>query len=72
MVSKKELDVIFSNLEMIIPVNRELLDQLKSRLTNWHENQRIADIFLHMVLRIFSYCDLYSISYFLFLFRLIS
>ena len=47
---KEDIYRIFSNIEMIINVNTELLSALQYRLQVWSPNAIIGDIFLSMVL----------------------
>ena|SRR3990167_10801920 len=49
----EDIQKIFSNLDMIIPVNKILHSEIAERLENWSESSCIGDIFLKMVKKIF-------------------
>jgi len=46
--TKAEIHSIFSNIEQILPINKHLLEAVRQRVDNWHENQLLGDIFLKM------------------------
>lgn len=45
-VKEEVLDGIFSNLELIVNVNVQLLDGLEQRLGNWSNQQCVGDVFM--------------------------
>lgn len=48
-IEKQIIAQIFSNIETLVAVNRELLKRLEERMQNWADAQRLADIFNIMV-----------------------
>lgn len=42
----KEVKLIFSNVDSILELNRGVLDEIFDRLSNWSDEQRVADVFL--------------------------
>lgn len=62
-ISRADLNLIFSNLEFIVAVNKELLTRIQERIVLWSEDQLIADIFLHMgdFLKVYkNYCSTFD------------
>ena len=58
----EEVDAIFSNIELICNVNKELLQQLEQRVDTWSSTQLVGDVFLKMgpYLKTYSqYCNNY-------------
>ena len=47
-ITPEDIRTMFSNVEQLLPINRELLNQLESRLNNWSDKQKIGDIFNKM------------------------
>ncbi len=39
---------MFSNVEQLLPINRELLRQIEERVRSWNDTQRIGDVFKQM------------------------
>jgi hypothetical protein len=48
-IEKRIIGQIFSNIETLVAVNKELLIRLEERMQNWADTQRLADIFNTMV-----------------------
>jgi len=46
--TKEELNQIFANVEQLLPINRQMLEYIRERCNNWHDNQMIGDVFLKM------------------------
>ena len=64
-VSRTEVMDIFSTLEIIVELNRGLLNELKERLAQWPSVQRFGDLFARMapILRLYSgYVRNYDVS----------
>lgn len=47
-ISREDIDTIFSDIVIIRGVSCELVKALESRLANWTNNELIADIFIQM------------------------
>eukprot|EP01087_Luapelamoeba_hula_P017914 TRINITY_DN569_c1_g1_i1.p1 TRINITY_DN569_c1_g1~~TRINITY_DN569_c1_g1_i1.p1 ORF type:complete len:808 (-),score=160.74 TRINITY_DN569_c1_g1_i1:172-2595(-) len=47
-LSEAEIRAIFSTIEVIVRINTELLQQLKSRTRDWGPNQKLGDVFVKM------------------------
>jgi len=47
-ITPEDIKTMFSNVEQLLPINRELLNQLESRVKNWSDKQKIGDIFNKM------------------------
>lgn len=48
-LTQQEVDQLFSNLEIILNLNAELLKEIKLRMAVWTNSQKIGDVFLKMV-----------------------
>jgi hypothetical protein len=48
-LTQQEVDMLFSNLEIILNLNSELLKEIKLRMAVWTNSQKIGDVFLKMV-----------------------
>lgn len=48
-LSKDEIDELFGNVEDIRDKNSTLLKRLEERVTSWHVDQTIGDIFVQLV-----------------------
>lgn len=62
-INDNDYNLIFSNIENIIIINENLQSELKSRINNWSQTQKIGDVFLRNV-KIFQlykpYCENYD------------
>lgn len=56
-LTQQEVDQLFSNLEIILNLNMELLKEIKLRMAVWTNSQKIGDVFLKMVRLIRIYSD---------------
>eukprot|EP01103_Thecamoeba_quadrilineata_P005689 TRINITY_DN1545_c0_g1_i1.p1 TRINITY_DN1545_c0_g1~~TRINITY_DN1545_c0_g1_i1.p1 ORF type:complete len:241 (+),score=63.09 TRINITY_DN1545_c0_g1_i1:88-810(+) len=56
-VGEEELRKIFSNVELLVKINSELLHQLHTRMENWSETQLIGDVFDNMAPHFKLYTD---------------
>lgn len=54
-LTQQEVDQLFSNLEIILNLNSELLKEIKLRMAVWTNSQRIGDVFLKMVSTVLIY-----------------
>ena len=54
-LTQQEVDQLFSNLEIILNLNMELLKEIKLRMAVWTNSQKIGDVFLKMVSTIHIY-----------------
>ncbi|MDP2438552.1 MAG: hypothetical protein Q8P67_22645, partial [archaeon] len=45
---REHLKILFSNIQVVVPLNQQLYEELSSRLAAWSETQRIGDIFVKM------------------------
>jgi hypothetical protein len=48
LVNSSEVLAIFSNIELILAVNKELLSDLEKRMASWSRTQCIGDVFLRL------------------------
>jgi hypothetical protein len=55
-IEKRIIGQIFSNIETLVAVNKELLIRLEERMQNWADTQRLADIFNTMSPYLKTYC----------------
>eukprot|EP00029_Vermamoeba_vermiformis_P006524 TRINITY_DN2581_c0_g1_i1.p1 TRINITY_DN2581_c0_g1~~TRINITY_DN2581_c0_g1_i1.p1 ORF type:complete len:524 (-),score=114.43 TRINITY_DN2581_c0_g1_i1:11-1582(-) len=56
-LTQQEVDMLFSNLEIILNLNMELLKEIKLRMAVWTNSQKIGDVFLKMA----SFFKMYSV-----------
>jgi hypothetical protein len=61
-IEKSTISLIFSNIETLAAVNKELLIRLEERMQHWSAQQRLADIFITMVCAVYIRKDLYESS----------
>jgi hypothetical protein len=55
-LSQRNLEQVFSNLEDVLKINQTLLASLQTRRTQWNETQKIGDILLNM-------CPIMKVAY---------
>jgi hypothetical protein len=49
LITRQELKEVFAELEIIQAVSRTLIKHLQERLEKWFPNQKIGDVFGHLV-----------------------
>lgn len=47
-ISQDDIRTIFSTIEIVVATNLELLEGIQGRITTWHPNQTIGDVFITM------------------------
>lgn len=69
LLSKDELNTIFSNLETIINLNEVLCGEISERLQNWNDRQKLGDVFVrwvfHFVFLSFSFWLISSLYFYM-------
>lgn len=48
-IKKEEFQLIFTNIETIVNLHKELLKVLGERIANWSNTQKVGDIFIRYV-----------------------
>jgi hypothetical protein len=47
--TKQEIKTIFGNIHVLLNVNKQLLEEITTRLETWNENSMIGDVFVDVV-----------------------
>jgi hypothetical protein len=55
-IGRNDVTRIFSNVDLIVNVNQELLVSLEDRIASWSDQQLIGDVFLELVC-IINHCN---------------